>query len=53
MLTLNGVPTEVYQDAIFKGDVEIQGTLNGTNINIVCWENDPVSYENDIVTFTD
>lgn len=50
MLTLNGVPTEVYQDAIYKGDVEMQADLNATNINIVCWENDPVSIENDIVT---
>lgn len=52
MLTLNGIPTEIYQDAIFKGDVEMQGDLNATNINIVSWENDSVYWENDVVTFT-
>ena len=53
MLTLNGIPTEVYQDATFKGDVEISGTLNATDVNLVCYDNNVVAYGNSVVTYDD
>jgi len=52
MLTLNGVPTEVYQDAVFKGDVEFQGAILQTTHGDVTWENDVVCYEGEVVTYT-
>ena len=33
MLTINGTPTEIYQDALFKGNVEILGKLTVNTIS--------------------
>ena len=51
MLTLNGVPTEKYQDLTVKGDVEFEGDFDFVSDNVVYWENEVVSYENETVTY--
>lgn len=53
MLTLNGVPTEVYQDAVYKGDARVEGTLKAETITLVTWENEVVAWENDVISDMD
>lgn len=53
MLTLNGVLTDFFQDATFKGDVEFQGAITTTVHHDLTWENDVLSYEGEVLTYTD
>lgn len=53
MLTINGIPTEKYQDLVIKGDLQVDGAVDFTNHKKVTWENEIVCWENEVVTYTD
>jgi len=52
MLTINGVPTEIYQDVVIRGDLTVDGEIDSTNQSEVTWEQDVVCFEGDVVTYT-
>lgn len=53
MQTINGVPTEIYQDVVMRGDLQVDGAVDFTNHKEVTWENELVCWENEVVTYTD
>jgi hypothetical protein len=53
MLTINGIPTEIYQNVVMKGDLQVDGAVDFTNHKEVIWESEIICWENDIVTYTD
>lgn len=53
MLTINGIPTEIYQDVVMKGNLQVDGAVDFTNHKKVTWENEVVCWENEVVTYTD
>ena len=53
MLTINGVPTEKYEDVVMHGDLQVDGAVNFTNHKVVTYENAVTCYEGEIVTYTD
>ncbi len=53
MLTLNGVPTESFQNVTILGDLQVDGAVDFTNHKEVTWENEVVCWENEVITYTD
>ena len=53
MLTLNGVPTEIYQDLVVKGSAEFQGAFTKTRSHELTWENEVLCHEGEVLTYTD
>ena len=53
MLTINGIPTEQFQDVVMNGDLQVAGAVVFTNHHDVTWENDVACWENEVVTYTD
>jgi len=51
MLTLNGVPTDVYQDVVIRGDLQVDGVVDFTNQNTLTWENEVLCYEGEVLTY--
>lgn len=53
MLTLNGIPTEQYQDVVMYGDLQVDGEVVFTNCHELTWENEVLVYEGEVLTYTD
>jgi len=53
MLTLNGIPTEIYENLTIEGDAEFQGRVTMTAHHDIAYDNEVVCYENEVVTYTD
>ena len=53
MLTINGVPTEQYQDVVIYGDLQVDGAVDFTNHKTLTWENEVLCYEGEVLTYTD
>ena len=51
MQTINGIPTEIYQDVLMKGDLEVEGEMTFVNHNVVTYEGEVVVYKNEVVTY--
>ena len=52
MLTINGIPTETYQNLTVKGDTKLEGDFDFVSDNVVYYENEVISYENETVTYS-
>lgn len=53
MLTLNGVPTESFQNVTIQGDLQVDGAVDFTNHKELVWEGEVLCWENDVLTYTD
>ena len=51
MLTLNGVPTETYQDLVVNGDLTVDKTVTFTNQKELTYEGVVLTYEGEVLTY--
>ena len=53
MLTLNGVPTESFQDITIQGDLQVDGAVDFTNQKVLTYEGEVLTHDGEVLTYED